>query len=53
MIGTSTALQGLLPFTNYSIQVLAYTSAGDGELSAPEACATEPDGEFISESDRM
>ena len=45
VIGTSTALQGLLSFTNYSVQVLAYTSAGDGELSAPEACATESDGE--------
>ena len=62
MIGTTTALTGLLPYTNYSVQVmiasdwltltpiyivqvLAYTSAGDGDLSPPTACATEPDGE--------
>merc|ERR1719438_190201 len=32
-----------MAFTNYSVQILAYTSAGDGELSAPVACATEPD----------
>ena len=36
-----------MAFTNYSVQILAYTSAGDGELSAPVACATEPDGECV------
>ena len=46
VIGTSTALTGLVSFTNYSVQVLAYTAAGDGELSPPTACATEQDGEI-------
>jgi len=43
VIGTTTALNSLQPFTNYSIQVLAYTSAGDGVFSPSVACATEPD----------
>ena len=44
VIGTTTALTNLSPYTNYSVQILAYTSAGDGELSSPVSCATEPDG---------
>ena len=30
------------------LQVLAYTAAGDGPLSAPVSCTTEPDGEQCS-----
>ena len=44
VIGTSTALTGLSPFTNYSIMVLAYTSAGDGDYSKGISCATETEG---------
>merc|ERR1719361_1627925 len=43
VIGTTTALTGLRANTNYSVQVLAYTSAGDGLLSPPLTCNTEPD----------
>jgi len=43
VIGTTTALNTLQPFTNYSIQVLAYTSAGDGIFSPSVSCATNPD----------
>ena len=46
VIGTTTALTGLRARTNYSVQVLAYTSAGDGTLSAPLSCSTESDGEL-------
>ncbi|XP_037778108.1 Down syndrome cell adhesion molecule-like protein Dscam2, partial [Penaeus monodon] len=35
-----TNLQGLGRFTNYSVRVLAFTSAGDGVMSAPSFCAT-------------
>ena len=45
VIGTSSAVTGLAAATNYSVQVLAYTAAGDGPLSAPVSCTTEPDGE--------
>ena len=48
MIGTSTALTGLKANTNYSVQVLAYTSAGDGLLSSPLSCSTESDGELLA-----
>ena len=48
VIGTTTALTGLRARTNYSVQVLAYTSAGDGVLSAPLSCSTEADGEWES-----
>lgn len=30
-------------FTNYSIQTLAYTKAGDGVMSQPLFCTTEED----------
>uniref|UniRef100_T1GSG6 Down syndrome cell adhesion molecule-like protein Dscam2 n=1 Tax=Megaselia scalaris TaxID=36166 RepID=T1GSG6_MEGSC len=36
----NTVLHGLQPFTNYSIQVLAFTKAGDGVLSAAVNCIT-------------
>ena len=44
VIGTTTTLTGLIPFTNYSVQVLAYTSAGDGDFSTSVSCSTETDG---------
>lgn len=34
-------LYGLQPFTNYSIQLLAYTRAGDGILSVVTVCRTD------------
>lgn len=37
-------LSGLKKFTNYSIQVLAYTRMGDGVMSTPLFCQTEEDG---------
>lgn len=40
-----TYLHGLHKFTNYSLKVLAYTGAGDGELSQPLFCMTEEDCE--------
>ncbi|XP_046477031.1 cell adhesion molecule Dscam1 isoform X1 [Neodiprion pinetum] len=38
-----TYLHTLYKYTNYSIRVLAYTGAGDGELSLPTYCSTEED----------
>ncbi|XP_021922497.1 Down syndrome cell adhesion molecule-like protein Dscam2 isoform X2 [Zootermopsis nevadensis] len=38
---TTTVLHGLKPFTNYSIQLLAYTRAGDGVISPVTFCTTE------------
>ncbi|CAG9760392.1 unnamed protein product [Ceutorhynchus assimilis] len=40
---TETYLHGLQKFTNYSIRVLAYTSAGDGVISDVLYCRTEED----------
>ncbi|XP_066247380.1 cell adhesion molecule Dscam1 isoform X2 [Euwallacea similis] len=40
---TETYLHGLQKFTNHSIKVLAYTSAGDGVASAELFCCTEED----------
>lgn len=39
--GLSAVLHGLQHFTNYSVQVVAYTRAGDGAKSAPVFCRTE------------
>ncbi|XP_076048641.1 Down syndrome cell adhesion molecule 4 isoform X2 [Oratosquilla oratoria] len=39
----STNLFNLLKYTNYSIRVLAYTSAGDGVTSQPIFCRTKQD----------
>ncbi|EEB16564.1 down syndrome cell adhesion molecule, putative [Pediculus humanus corporis] len=36
-------ISGLKKFTNYSIQLLAYTRVGDGILSKPTYCQTEED----------
>lgn len=38
-------LSNLRRFTNYSMQVLAYTRMGDGVLSGQSFCQTEEDGE--------
>ncbi|XP_017784824.1 PREDICTED: Down syndrome cell adhesion molecule-like protein Dscam2 isoform X11 [Nicrophorus vespilloides] len=40
---TETILHGLKKYTNYSMQVLAYTSGGDGVRSNPIFCQTEQD----------
>ncbi|XP_076655514.1 Down syndrome cell adhesion molecule 1 isoform X10 [Halictus rubicundus] len=40
---TETILHGLKKYTNYSMQVLAFTSGGDGVKSAPIHCQTEQD----------
>lgn len=37
----NTVIHSLLPFTNYSVQVLAFTRAGEGAVSAPILCTTE------------
>ncbi|XP_076641618.1 cell adhesion molecule Dscam2 isoform X1 [Halictus rubicundus] len=37
----STVLHGLSPYTNYTMQVLAYTKAGEGVTSSPVSCITE------------
>jgi hypothetical protein len=42
----TTVLTSLRKFTNYSIQILAYTRMGDGVLSAPKFCHTEEDGKI-------
>lgn len=41
---TDTYLHALRKYTNYSIQVLAFTNAGDGKRSPPVYCMTEEDG---------
>lgn len=40
----TTVLTTLRKFSNYSIQVLAYTRMGDGVMSQPIFCHTEEDG---------
>ncbi|XP_061930189.1 cell adhesion molecule Dscam2 isoform X39 [Apis cerana] len=40
---SETILHGLKKYTNYSMQVLAFTSGGDGVKSAPIHCQTEQD----------
>jgi hypothetical protein len=44
---SETILHGLRKYTNYSMQVLAFTSGGDGVKSAPVSCHTEQDGSFF------
>ena len=43
---SETILHGLKKYTNYSMQVLAFTSGGDGVKSIPITCHTEQDGNF-------
>uniref|UniRef100_A0A146KTM2 Down syndrome cell adhesion molecule-like protein Dscam2 n=1 Tax=Lygus hesperus TaxID=30085 RepID=A0A146KTM2_LYGHE len=40
---SETIIHGLKKFTNYSMQVLAYTAGGDGVRSSPIHCQTEQD----------
>ena len=47
MPGQSAMLKNLCKFTNYSIQVLAFTRAGDGVVSEPLFVTTQPDGEQL------
>lgn len=44
---TETYLHALHKYTNYSIQALAFTNAGEGVMSNPLFCTTEEDGNFI------
>lgn len=44
----SAVVHGLEKFTNYSVQVLAYTNAGDGVLSPPLNCFTKEDGNHFT-----
>ena len=39
-------LSGLIPATNYSIRIRAYTSAGDSPWTAPTVCHTEEDSKY-------
>ncbi|XP_068204699.1 cell adhesion molecule Dscam2-like [Palaemon carinicauda] len=39
----SVSLRGLRPYTNYSLQVVAFTRVGDGPPSDPVFCTTEED----------
>lgn len=41
----TTVLEQLDKYTNYSIQVLAFTQGGDGKYSEPISCITLTDGE--------
>ncbi|KAG4065278.1 hypothetical protein HA402_012720, partial [Bradysia odoriphaga] len=43
---SDTVLHGLKKYTNYTMQVLATTSGGDGVRSPPIHCQTEQDGKF-------
>ena len=43
---SETILHGLKKYTNYTMQVLAFTSGGDGVKSAPIHCQTEQDGKW-------
>lgn len=42
----TTVITGLKKFTNYSLQVLAFTKVGDGILTATTYCQTDEDGKF-------
>lgn len=42
----TTVITGLRKYTNYSIQVLAFTRMGDGVFSVPAFCYTEEDGKL-------
>lgn len=43
---SETILHGLKKYTNYSMEVLTYTSGGDGVRTSPIACQTEQDGKL-------
>lgn len=48
MTSTNTVLHGLLPAANYSVQVLAFTRAGDGVPSQVIVCRTEEAGRLTT-----
>lgn len=43
----SVDVPGLKKYTNYSVQVLCYTGAGDGPSSSPVSVRTDEDGELL------
>lgn len=43
---SETILHGLKKYTNYSMEILAYTSGGDGVRSNLIHCQTDQDGKF-------
>lgn len=45
---SETILHGLKKYTNYSMEILAYTSGGDGVRSNLIHCQTDQDGKFGS-----
>ena len=45
--GTSILLSDLVPYSNYTISVRAFTSAGPGEYSGEIEDRTEEDGEYV------
>lgn len=45
-----TNLHGLAKFANYSVRVLAFTTAGEGVRSNPVHCTTEEDGMLYTAS---
>lgn len=44
--GLTTVITGLRKFTNYSLQVLAFTKVGDGVFTTPTYCQTDEDGVY-------
>lgn len=44
---TKTIISGLLKYANYSVTLLAFTSAGDGVKSSPIFCKTDEDGRTV------
>lgn len=50
---SETILHGLRKYTNYSMQVLAFTAGGDGVKSVPVSCHTEQDGNCLQNYSRI
>lgn len=48
VVGVETLLLALRPHTNYTIQALAYTAAGDGVPAHPIHCTTQQDGKYVT-----
>lgn len=46
-VSSETILHGLKKFTNYSMEVLAFTAGGDGVRAPRIYCQTEQDGKDI------
>lgn len=43
----STEVHGLQKYSNYSVQVWAFTQVGDGVKSRPIYCMTDEDGRYM------